>query len=121
MSDEHSRFVAVYATGKRLYFDWACSALDDAGIPYFTRQYNVASLRQALPAFPTAEPGVSWTIWVPDNVAEAAQDEIDALPFDKDPVPGVWDFCSYLDTVRFWRVLILAVLILFLVPILSLL
>jgi hypothetical protein len=82
MSDEHSRFVAVYATGKRLYFDWVCSALDEADIPYFARQYNAGGLRQALPAFPTAEPGVSWGVWVPDNIAEAAKEEIEALPFD---------------------------------------
>jgi len=120
MANEDKRFVAVYATGKRLYFDWVRETLDDADIPYFAREYNAAGLRRALSAFPTGEPGVSWTIWVPDNVAEAAKEEIEVLPFDKDQVPGVWDFCAYPDVVRFWRILVLAVLIFTLVSLISL-
>ncbi len=116
MTDENNRFVPVFATGKRLYFDWARAALDDADIPYFAREYNVAGLRLALPAFPTAGPGISWTIWVPDNVAPAAAEEIESLPFDKVSVPNVWDFCADPDAVKFWRMLIIAGIAVLLLP-----
>jgi len=43
-------------------------------------------------------------------------EEIEVLPFDKDRVPGAWDFCGYPEAVRFWRMLMLAVLILMLLP-----
>jgi len=43
MANEDKRFVPVYATGKRLCFDWACTALDDADIPYFSREYNAGA------------------------------------------------------------------------------
>jgi hypothetical protein len=99
-----------------LHFDWAREALDAADIPYFVREYNVAGLRLALSAFPTGELGLSWVIWVPDNVAEAAKEEIDVLPFDKDPVPGVWDFCGFPRAVRFWRILIWASIAMLLLP-----
>lgn len=106
MADDNNGFVPVFATGQRLYFDWARAALEDACIPYFAREYNAAGLRLALPVFPTAGPGVSWTIWVPDNIAPAAVEQIEALPFDKQPVPRVWDFCARPNVVKFWRMLI---------------
>jgi hypothetical protein len=115
MPAQEPEFPKVFSTGNRLQFDWVCGALHDAGIPYFSQECNVGGLRLAQPAFPTAQPGVSWSIYVPNTMAAQARDLIETLPFDKKDDPGFWDFSPYPEMKLLWKFLAVAMIMFFIV------
>lgn len=75
-----------------VHFDWACAALDAAGIPFQQREETSGGLRVAMPVAPTPGPGVWWTILVPESWVAQAKDVVLELPFDATTTPDVWSF-----------------------------
>ena len=85
-------FVPILRTGCLMHFDWACSALDEAGVPYQCGEETSGGLRVALPAMPTPGPGTWWSVRVPTPFTEQAEELIESLPFERTLAPDVWDF-----------------------------
>ncbi|MEN9675980.1 MAG: hypothetical protein RIS76_1876 [Verrucomicrobiota bacterium] len=92
LPNPQTAFVAILRTGCLMHFDWACSALDEAGVPYQCGEETSGGLRVALPAMPTPGPGTWWSVRVPTPFAEQAEELIESLPFERTLAPDVWDF-----------------------------
>lgn len=69
----------------------ACSHLAEAGVPYYRRQETSGGLEFAMPVAAAPAPGVWFTVWVPDEEAEAARQMLGQLPIDLDREPDVVD------------------------------
>jgi hypothetical protein len=70
------------------------------------QERNIGGLRTALPAIPTAMPGVSWAVFVPEAAAAEAERVIGELPFDRSDEPGTWNFSPYPEIRKIVKVLI---------------
>ncbi len=92
MSDERTNFVTVFRTGQLAHLDWACTALDEAGIGYLRREETSGGLRVAMPAAPSVGPGTWWTVDVPERSAMRARELLARLPFEQTTTPEVWSF-----------------------------
>ena len=97
-----------------LCFDWACGALDDAGIPYQSREESSGGIQVAMPAFPSVMPGTWWTVLVPSSLRQRAQEILDSMPFDSGLTPDVWDFQPKPSVKRLWQACTIVLLILLL-------
>jgi len=86
--------ITVFRTGKVYEFDMVRNELDDARIPTFSQEQTSAGLRLATPATLTADAGTWWSISVPEEYAEQAQQIILSLPCDHKTDPEVWDFAT---------------------------
>jgi len=84
--------IVVFRTGSLVEFDSVTGALEDAGIPYFTREDSSAGLRLATPVSPSVGPGTWWMVVVPCGAVEDARTIISAFPFSDKTSPCVWDF-----------------------------
>ena len=84
--------IVVFRTGSLVEFDSVIGALENAGIPHFTREKTSAGLRLATPASPSVGPGTWWVVVVPCEAAEDARTIISAFPFSDKTSPDVWDF-----------------------------
>jgi len=92
MTPRLTPFVPVLRTGHLMHFDWACAALDDAGIPYQRREETSGGLCVAMPVAPTPGPGVWWTLLVPESWAAHAKEVVVGLPFEPTTAPDVWSY-----------------------------
>jgi Putative prokaryotic signal transducing protein len=92
MAVKLTNFIAVFRTGQLIHFDWACNALEEAGVPFQRREETSGGIRFAMPAAPATGPGVWWTVLVPENFAEKAHEVLAGLPFENGTQPDVWSF-----------------------------
>jgi hypothetical protein len=105
--------IVVFRTGSLVEFDSVTGALEDAGVPYFTREETSAGLRLATPASPSVGPGTWWMVVVPCGAAEDARTIISAFPFSDKTSLGVWDFqpskksANWMEDLRWWSPVVL--------------
>ncbi len=92
MSAERTNFVTVFRTGQVVHLDWACNALDEAGIGYLRREETSGGLRVAMPAAPSVGPGTWWAVDVPEPSAIRARELLATLPVEQTTTPEVWSF-----------------------------
>ena len=92
MNATRTEFLPVLRTGQLIHFDWACAALDQAGIAYQCREETSGGIRVAMPVAPAPGPGTWWTILVPESMASRARETLTSLPFEQTMAPDVWDF-----------------------------
>ncbi|MFM7804282.1 MAG: putative signal transducing protein [Verrucomicrobiota bacterium] len=114
MKSHPSEFTPILSTGKMLCFDWACGALEDAGIPYQCREESSGGLQVAMPAFPSVMPGTWWTVLVPSSQGPEAQEILASMPFDHGTTPDVWDYQPKPSGKRVWQscaILLLALIL----------
>ncbi len=111
MTSEFTKQIVVFRSGRLVQFQWACNALKEAGVPFFTREETSSGLRLAMPATPATGPGISWALLVPQPAVHDAQKILSELPFEVSTVAGVWDFQPSPKVKRGWRIYAIIVLI----------
>jgi hypothetical protein len=92
MTTELTKQVVVLRSGHLVQFEWACNALKEAGVPFFTREETSGGLRLAMPVAPATGPGVSWAVLVPEPAVPEARAVLAELPFEVHTEAGIWDF-----------------------------
>jgi len=92
MTYKDDRFVIILKTGKRYELDMATNALTEASIPYYTQEDDSSGVRLAMPISTSMEPGMWWTIFVPEEAVSRAREVIERLPFETKTNPDIWDF-----------------------------
>ncbi len=92
MSQERTNFVTVFRTGQLVHLEWACNALDEAGIAYQRREETSGGLHVAMPAAPSVGPGTWWAITVPEPLVPRAREVLASLPFAQTTTPEVWSY-----------------------------
>ena len=112
MAPELTKQVVVFRTGHLIYFDWACDALKEAGVPFFGREETSSGLRLAMPVAPSTEPGICWALLVPEPAVPDARRILSQLPFEIRTEAGIWDFQPTQKVKRGWKVYIIIVLLL---------
>jgi hypothetical protein len=90
-SDE-IRLATVFVTGKVIEFDMAVDAVQQAGIPFQTREETGTGIKLSMPVAPTPGPGTFWSILVAEKALPDAQKVLSDLPFPITTNPGPWDF-----------------------------
>ena len=105
--------IVVLRTGRLFEADMAASALETAGVPHFRQEQSSSGLSFAMPAAPSAGPGILWVVRVPEAVAEQARSVLEELPIPIEESPGVWDFSPTERAKSLHRSWALALLILF--------
>jgi len=105
--------VVVLRTGRLFEADMAVLALETAGIPHYRQEESSSGLVFAMPAAPSAGPGILWVIRVPEAVAEQAHSILEELPMEIEESPGVWGFAPTKDAKSFHKGWALAILALF--------
>ena len=83
----------ILRTSQIYVLDLADLALNEAGIPHFARVEGASGLEFAMPAAPSAAPGVWWTIHVSREHEAGALAVIGNLPSDRESVPSVTARC----------------------------
>lgn len=106
MSVARTNFVKVLQTGQLIHMDWACNALDEAGIPYQRREETSGGIRLAMPIAPAVGPGTWWTILVPETSEAQAREVLAGLPFEQTATPDVWSFQPKPAVKLCWQILI---------------
>ena len=112
MPAQLTKQIVVFRTGHLIYFEWACNALREAGIPFFTQEENAGGLRLAMPVAPSAQPGISWAVLVPEPAVPDAQEVLAGLPFDVRTEAGIWDFQPTRKVKVGWKVYMIIMLVL---------
>jgi hypothetical protein len=107
---ELTKRVIVFRTGHLIYFDWACSALKQAKVPFFTQEENSGGLRLAMPVAPSTKPGISWAALVPESAIAAAQKVLSQLPVEVGAEAGIWDFNPSRKAKVAWKICIIFLL-----------
>src|SRR5262249_14378893 len=97
-ASEDVRFVPVYTTGRILRFNMALDTLRQAKIPVQAHEETGTGLKLVMPVLPTLGPGVFWTLSVPEESLDEAQQVLSELPFPISTNPGPWDFLSESET-----------------------
>src|SRR5512143_2123401 len=92
MTVDRTNFVTVLRTGQLVHLDWACNALDKAGVPYQRREETSGGIRLAMPVAPSVGPGTWWAVLVPESFVGRAQEVLAGLPFEQTTTPDVWSF-----------------------------
>jgi hypothetical protein len=83
--------VVVLRTGQLWQMDMAEEALKQAGIAYFRQEETSSGLRLAMPLMPSAGPGMSFALLVPETAVAKALEVLSAMPFEIKTNPGAWD------------------------------
>lgn len=111
--EDDGDWVVLLRTGQLLEADLAASSLEEAGIPHYRQEESSGGLTVAMPAAPSAGPGVWWVVQVPAAMAEEARSILETLPIEVDDSPGVWDFAPTERGRSFFRSWAWAYLVLF--------
>lgn len=86
-----SRGACILRTARLWDADMACNHLDESGIAYYRRQETSSGLEFAMPVAAVSAPGVWFTVWVPNEEAEAAREALGELRIELDREPEVVD------------------------------
>ena len=111
MSTSASNHVVVFRTGQLIEIDMTVAALQDAGVPHFTREETSSGLRLAMPVAPATYPGVWWSLVVPREREEEAREILLHFPFAEKTDPDVWDFKPREPVKRGWKIYLALTLI----------
>lgn len=111
MDSDRSEFVVVLRTGKLYEVDTALLALKEANVPCFAQQQGIDGVRFAMPAMPTAGPGLWYIVLVPVTVVQQAQDILSQLPIEVKTDPDAWDFTTDTSLRINWKTAIILFLI----------
>jgi len=104
-------FVVVLCTGQLIKLDMAVNALEGAGIAYQMRAETATGLKVAMPVTPAAGPGRFFTLLVPACAEPKAKLVLSSLPFEVTTNPGPWDFEPQPTVKRWWRLVIIGMLV----------
>jgi hypothetical protein len=89
------RNVEVFRSAFLWEIDRAKDALKEESIPHFAREETFSGFNQAFPASPSAGPGVTWCVLVPESAVDDAKRVLRDLSLDVDNQPSYWDFNSH--------------------------
>src|ERR1035437_1016051 len=111
MAADRTKQVVVFRSGRLVQFEWACNALKEAGVPFFTREQTSGGLRLAMPVAPATGPGISWAVLVPEPAVHEAKEVLSELPFEVGTEVGIWDFQPSPKVKRDWKIYAVIVLV----------
>jgi hypothetical protein len=113
MPEDNTTFVIAFCTGQLMKCDMVVNALKEAGIPHQVRAETATGLKLAMPITPAPGPGRFFTLLVPADAEAKAQAVLSQLPFEITANPGPWDFEPRPTAKRWWKVVLIGVLMLY--------
>lgn len=95
--------VFAYRTLHLYEADLVASELEAVGIPFHRAEEAPTGVRFAMPAAPSAAPGLTFLVVVPGRDAERARALVESLPVSNDSAPGVWATGMDANVRKFFR------------------